>query len=160
MAAPASEPAMAPHDHTPWKADMMGRPYARSTCTAWVFMATSSAPLAHPKAANAMANCQALPARPGPTASRHTPAAAAATTGRLPNRSDIGPDSCMPANPAGPRTSNTRPSVGLSMPAWPEIAGMCTTHMASTNPFSPKTANTAARARVIRGRVAPTDLPA
>ncbi len=47
--APVREPTRAPPLNAAWKEDITGRPTARSTVTAWAFMATSRPPNARPK---------------------------------------------------------------------------------------------------------------
>ncbi len=80
----SSEPAKPPMLNKAWKPDISGRPEARSTSTAWTFIATSIEPRAAPNSSKAPPRVTMLDAtdRKGSTTARPIPPAM--ITGRLP----------------------------------------------------------------------------
>ena len=108
-------PAMPPALNRPWKPDIMVRPLARSTITAWMFMATSTAPTAAPNASSAKASDSAVDAVASAGSSAQMPSPAMQITPRQPKRAARAPDSGMVRIEPIPRHSSSRPRVPSSV---------------------------------------------
>jgi hypothetical protein len=125
---------------------MIGRPYSRSTTTAWAFCETSTMPLKNPTTARASTSWRPVVAMAGPGIVSASATAAVVTTGRLPKRSIAGPASCMPTHASAPSTRSMSPSSAWSTPVRSLMVGMFTTHMPSTKPLRAKMPKVAIRA--------------
>ena len=155
-AAPTSAPTAPPTDHKAWKADMIGRPYPRSTITAWSFMDTSTAPLARPKINSATPRVRGPVVCTGRLTATTYRARAAPVTTLLPQRAMAYPAICMPITPPAPSTRSSRPRVAWETPVLSCTEGMLTSQAAIPSPTTkktPKTPNRARRSRVETGAV-------
>jgi hypothetical protein len=111
VAAPTSAARTPPTENVAWKADMTGRPYAFSTCTAWAFMLTSRQPLQNPKTSRAPASAHGSRGRPGSTRAALHSTPVAGTTTRAPRESVSRPATCIPTKAPSPSTTSSPPSV-------------------------------------------------
>ena len=111
-AAPTSPPRL----YMPWNPLISGRPLARSTTTAWAFMAMSTVPSAAPNTASATTRL----ATPGASASSGSMAQNSnpppSVTARVPRCCAASPASGIAASAPAPGASSTSPSPASSSP--------------------------------------------
>ena len=118
------EEARSPTLQKPCRLDMIGRLAARSTWTAWAFMATSTSPAKIPKGTRAIVSVARPPASAGParpTAKRGSPTW---TTRRLPYRSTSQAAMRVPAKRPAAKPVSAIPSCPSPSPSPDLIAGM------------------------------------
>src|SRR5215211_1062179 len=142
---PSAAPARPPKLQAAWKEDMIGRPYPLSTATACAFIATSSPPAAAPTITSAGTGNGRFGANADARSESETTSAAVPTTRLLPKRETSAPTSGMAtsaptAAPSKATPSNPSPRLSLSL-----MAGILTTQVPITTPFTKNTASTANR---------------
>ena len=108
---------MPPKLNRPWNPDIIVRPDARSTMIAWMFMATSTAPIAAPNASSAGTSTATLDAVASTGSIAVISSVATTITVRQPARADHSPASGIVIIEPAPRHSSSRPSVASSRPA-------------------------------------------
>src|SRR5215211_4497819 len=142
---PRAAPPRPPKLQAAWKEDMIGRPYPRSTATAWAFIATSRPPLAAPSSTSEETRNSKLGASAGVTSETESASAARPTTRLLPKRETNAPTSGMARSAPAAAPSRATPSSPSLRPSLSFRAGILTTQVPITTPFVKNTASTAIR---------------
>src|SRR6516225_445179 len=129
---------------------MMARPYLSWTAIAWVFIATSTAPLAIPSNPSAIANNGGSGARIGSGVASSIARSAAVVVLRLPKRAVSTPLSGSPISDPAPMPSSARPSKPSVRPRACLASGICGTQLPSAAPLAKNTQLIARRASRVR----------
>jgi hypothetical protein len=129
----------------------MGRPYPRSTRTAWSFIPMSTRDCPTPRRTSAAPSHHTFGMRPTTTRLAANSGAPRMHSALEPRRAARRPPACIAMMEATPMTNNSSPRPPSSVPTCSTTAGMCTTQVAIPKPHTRKVVAIPQRAARIRG---------